>query len=269
MAIAVETIDPRNRPFEVKNVPMDKIRVSRDIQTREKIDPHTVDRYAELLQNKVEFTDDIEVYWDGFVYWVADGHHRHAAYTKVDRVRVRAKVREGNQRDALIHALGANFDHGLPRKREDIQRAIRMALEDEELGRYSARTIAKIVRCSPGMVDNMKKKLGKSGDTVVVTDKYGNEIEMDVSGQKERGKKSFSFSAPVNTYHDLPREGRSLIKDFLRVGSRMTQEQYAFLLSWVKGEAPTKVKEAGSLLTQLELEEEAAEPAEGDDGMRF
>jgi hypothetical protein len=257
MAIAIESLDPRNLQAERKNIPMDKIRVSRDTQARVRLNPATVQEYVELLERKVEFKDDIEVYHDGFVFWVGDGFHRHAAYEKVGRLRVPALVREGSQRQAMIHAAGANAEHGLPRKREDVQRAIRMLLDDDETGRLSARTIAKLVRCSPGMVDNMKKLLGRGGEKVVYTDRHGIETEMDVSGQKERPRKTLAFGAPVNTYHDLPAGVRGVLKDVLREISQLPKESYSFVLSWLQGHLPPKPKEAGNLLTQLELEEQA------------
>jgi hypothetical protein len=224
-----------------------------------RLNPATVAEYVELLERKVEFKDDIEVYHDGFVYWIADGFHRHAAYEKVGRLRVPALVREGSQRQAMIHAAGANAEHGLPRKREDVQRAIDMLLDDDETGRLSARKIAKLVRCSPGMVDNRIKQRGKRGCPVVYTDRHGNETEMDVSGQKDRPKKTLAFGAPVNTYHDLPAGVRGVLKDVLREISELPKESYSFVLSWLQGHLPPKPKEAGNLLTQLELEEQAAE----------
>jgi hypothetical protein len=265
MAVSLESLDPRNLPFEVKNIPADKVRVSRDIQTRVRLDAHKVDEYAELLRRKVEFKDNIEVYYDGFFYWIADGHHRFAAYEKVGRLRIPAIVREGGQQLAFVHALGANAEHGLPRKREDIQRSIRMALENKETGRLSARKIAKLVRCSPGMVDNMIKTLGKGRDSVVVTDKHGNEIEMDVSGQKERAKNSYAFGSPANTFHELPVNVKDAFKAQLRAMADMTRENLAFSLTWWEQHKPATPRKAKDLLTELELEEQARQEAEDDD----
>lgn len=261
--------DPRERPAELKTVPLNKVEIDRSTQARVRKNPERVKELTELLEGGGKFKDDIEVYFDGWTYWVGDGFHRLEAYQNAGRERVPALVREGVHRDAMVHAAGANAEHGLPRKREDVRRAIRLLLEDDEIARLSDRTVAQLARCDGKTVGAVSESLGKNGDNRVYTDRHGNVAEMDVSGLKERAKKAVTFNAKVNTFHDLPPPVRGVLKDVLRVASGQDKAAYSFVLSWLKGHLPPSPKEAGHLLTELELEEKGEqENGEGED-IRF
>src|SRR5262249_5865970 len=153
-----------------------------------------------------------------------------------------AFVRQGDHHDAMTHALGANATHGLPRNRKDIRRCIVLALADEKYGKWSDRRIAKMVRCSDKTVGEVRREQGMDSSTRTVIDKHGNSIERDVSELQNRGKRR--LSAPVNTFHELPVDTRKTIKETLRVISRLTKEQYAFVRTWFQAELPQKPKEA-------------------------
>jgi hypothetical protein len=264
------TRDPRERSFEDKFVQLDKVELKRSHQARVRINPDRVKELTAVLEAGGKFTENPappEVYHNGYTYWVADGFHRLLAYDRVGRHKVWVRVREGSDRDALIHALGANAEHGLPRKPEDVRRAIKLALEDDELKRLSNRGIAKLVHCHDKTVAAVKRELGLDGDTRTYTDRYGNVSEMDVSGLKERRKPALAAigPAPVNTFHDLPEPVRVVLKEVLRKVQELPKEQYSFVLSWLQGHLPAKPKEAGRLLTELEAEEQAADPGGTDD----
>jgi hypothetical protein len=266
--------DPREREFQDKFVAFDKIELKRSHQARVRINPGRVQELADVLQAGGKFTENPappEVYYNGYVYWVGDGFHRLRAYELAGRVKVWARVREGSDRDALIHALGANAEHGLPRKPEDVRRAIRMALADDELKKLSNRSLAKLVHCHDKTVAAVKRELGLDGDTRTYTDRYGNTSEMDVSGLKNRPRVTLMGDAPVNAFHDLPAPARTVLKDVLRVIRDLPKQSYSFVLSWLQGQLPPTPKEAGRLLTQLEAEEEAApdDDDHGDEDLKF
>ena len=81
------------------------------------------------------------------------------AYQQAGRDKIRALVREGSERDAMIHAAGANTKHGLRRSREDTHRCIRLLLEDKQLAGLSDRTLAKLVDCDGKTVAVVREKL--------------------------------------------------------------------------------------------------------------
>ena len=68
------------------------------------------------------------VFFDGEVYWLADGFHRCHAAIAAGIEEIAAEAREGGRRDAILHAVGANATHGRPRTNEDRRRAVLMLL---------------------------------------------------------------------------------------------------------------------------------------------
>jgi hypothetical protein len=258
--------DPRNRPHEHKLILLEKVEVDRSTQCRERLIPERIEFLADLLaQPGKDFDAPIEVYFDGWKYWLADGFHRVKAYQKVGRMKVMARVREGTHRDALIHAAGANATHGQPRTRKGIRRSILLLLDDDEFARLSDRTLAKIVRCADKTVGAVRKELDKDSTTRVYTDKHGNTTEMNVTGQKRRGGTLVS-AGPVNDFHELPGATKEILKGVLGHVSQLPKTQYAFVRTWLAAQLPPTPKAAGELLTTLEMEEGQGAPMDLDAG---
>jgi hypothetical protein len=62
-------------------------------------------------------------------------------------------------RDAVLLALKANHDHGLPRTRADLRRIVSLALQDNELKSLGSRELAKTFGVSHNFICTEKKKL--------------------------------------------------------------------------------------------------------------
>jgi hypothetical protein len=248
-------------------VELDKIECDRGTQARCRMNPNWTGELVEVLGAGKDFTDEPEVYYDGYTYWPGDGFHRLAAYRKVGRVKVWVRVREGTHRDAMIHAAGANSEHGERRSRKDLRRAIALLLEDEDIAKRSDRTIARLARTTDKTVATVKKELGLDSGTRVYTDKHGNVGEMDVSRLKERSKGlSLAGSAPVNEFHQLPPPVKGSVKGLLQEISRLSKKDYAFLKTWLQAQLPKTPREASNLLTTLDFEEQAPPDADGEEG---
>jgi hypothetical protein len=246
--------DPRDLPAVPKKIPLDKVQIDKRTQMRVRTDPNRVADYVEVLQAKRDFDAPIEVYFDGKVYWIGDGFHRVEAYSRAGRDKVPALVREGGWQAAAVHAMGSNDAHGLPRSRADVRKAIAHAFD--MFPKLSDRAIAQICRTSHPTVAAHRPAELKT-DQRVYTDKHGNESVMDVTGL--RGKTAASAPAPVNTFHDLPVESKTVLKDMLRVIAGLSKPEYSFVLAWLQGGLPDKPKEAERLLTELEFQEGAGE----------
>jgi hypothetical protein len=173
-------LDPRNLPKEKKRVALEKVKLARATQARTKMKPHRVDLLLAILEAGNDFNDLVELYFDGWYYWPGDGFHRLHAYHKKGRVLIDAWVRSGTERDAMIHACGANDDHGDPRSRKDVQRAIGLLLADPDLKLLSDRRLATLARCTDKTVAAVRSQLGDDGKRIY-TDKWGNVSEMDTS----------------------------------------------------------------------------------------
>ena len=143
------------------------IKLDGGTQARAGIDRETVNEYVEALRESDSTWPfpPVIVYHDGDAYWLADGFHRITAARQHGRFVCEADVRQGTQRDAILHAAGANAEHGLRRTPEDKRRAVLRLLEDAEWGRWSDREIARRCKVSPTFVGGVRKELG---DTVHV-----------------------------------------------------------------------------------------------------
>jgi len=78
----------------------------------------------------------------------------------------------------MIHACGANAQHGMPRTRKDLQRAIKLLLDDPELKLLSDRRLAALANCTDKTVAAVRKEHGDDGKRTY-TDRWGNVSEMD------------------------------------------------------------------------------------------
>lgn len=63
------------------------------------------------------------------LYWLADGWHRLLAAEEAGLRSFPTEIHEGTVLDAIMHAAGANADHGIARTNRDKHRAVRMLLD--------------------------------------------------------------------------------------------------------------------------------------------
>jgi hypothetical protein len=101
----------------------------------------------------------VVVYFDGQDYWLADGFHRVQAAMQIGRKRLDADIRPGAQRDAVLHSVGANAEHGLRRTRQDKHRAVLILLRDKEWSHWSDRKIAKACSVNPHLVAQLRQSI--------------------------------------------------------------------------------------------------------------
>lgn len=154
---------PRGESYAVgQYLPLDQIRMDGGTQARAGLDNQTVAEYAESWltlshrQNGFLEMPLIIVYHDGKDYWLADGFHRVVAYrqfldggsSSASPKAIRAEVRQGTRRDAVLFACGANNTHGLRRTNADKRRAVETLLRDDEWKQWSNSEIAR--RCQVG-----------------------------------------------------------------------------------------------------------------------
>ena len=133
-------------------LPTHVIRTDGGTQPRAGIDPEHVARLREALLGGATLPP-LTLYHDGADFWLADGYHRMEAHKATYPGKyISVDVRQGTRRDAVLYSTGANRDHGLPRSRDDLRRAIETLLRDEEWGGWSDREIARRVGCSPSTV---------------------------------------------------------------------------------------------------------------------
>lgn len=186
-------------------LPVTERKLDEALQIREKIDGKTVDEYEErmeVIDGKVvdprgrEWPPTVE-YFDGEKYWTADGWHRIFAAMQKEIETYPSIIKEGTRRDALLHAAGANDDHGLKRTKETTKRALEVLMNDEEWGQWSQSMYAEHLNVHPSTISRYKQELINEERieprNKVRVKRGGREYEMDTSAirdaQKERHQK--------------------------------------------------------------------------------
>lgn len=134
------------------------IRLDPSTQVRLKTDNEVVTDYAEAMQRGDKFPP-VVVFFDGEVYWLADGFHRVYAAMSIDITEIDADIRNGSKRDALKFALGGNDTHGLRRTNADKRNAVRVMLEDEEWSQLSNCQIAEMCHVHEKLVRRMRPEI--------------------------------------------------------------------------------------------------------------
>jgi hypothetical protein len=140
---------------EFSRLTLSIIRINGGTQSRAKIDDGVVAEYAEAIDDGVTFPP-IVVYYDGNDYWLADGFHRYHATGKAGQSEIHADVRRGRQRDAILHSLGANEEHGLRRTTADKHRAVQTLLDDADWSQWTDVAIAKAARVNRKLVNRLR-----------------------------------------------------------------------------------------------------------------
>jgi len=163
---------PKAKPIEM-DLAYDNIVASAATQVRKKLDPDTIDAYVEALGAGAIFPR-IVVFAekDSERYYLADGFHRHHAYVNADVETCPVEVHEGGLHEALVHALGANDEHGLRRTNADKRNAVEMALKDPEISKLQIVDIALICRVNERTVRRIR-----------------DDMDLDVGKRKKKGSK--------------------------------------------------------------------------------
>jgi hypothetical protein len=146
-----------DEPTRTAFLPVKVIRTDGGTQIRALLDEPTVTHYARLYEEGVNMPPLI-VFQEGELFWLADGFHRLAAIQQAGFRDARCEVRKGTKRDAVLFALGANSEHGLPLSKSDRTRAIERILLDPEWSKWSNGAIAKHVGVTRAYIKKLRDK---------------------------------------------------------------------------------------------------------------
>ncbi len=149
---------PSHPVTEARPVPVRAIRTDGGTQVRVQLSLTTVEEYAEAIRAGGTLPPVI-AYHDGDAYWLADGFHRLMGATAAGHTEILAEVRPGTRRDALLHAVGCNAEHGLRRSNADKRRAVELLLSDPDWAKWSDNKIAQACRVSHHLVGEMRATL--------------------------------------------------------------------------------------------------------------
>ncbi len=156
---AAEVAEQLRSDSVVELVPLAQIDLERSPEMRAAPDKDAIELYAQNL----DALPAIElVRFDDGALVIVDGWHRYRAAERAERTEIRATIRRGTERDALLAALAANARHGVHRSRADLCVVVRVALR--ELGAQSNNQLVPIVGVSDKTIAKVRAELEERGE---------------------------------------------------------------------------------------------------------
>lgn len=205
-----------------KKLELSKINVEGGTQIRAAVNENTVTEYAELMKAGVEMPP-VEVFFDGMVYWLADGFHRVTAAFEAGLDTILANVRTGKKRDAILFACGANASHGLKRTNADKRMAVETLLNDSEWVKWSDNRIAEAVAVSVNFVGDVRRQLSSDDNSPAAKAAAEPRVGKDGKSYPKKEKAEREPKATPKHVVDTPPEEKRKITG----GTAFNPEEYA------------------------------------------
>jgi len=139
-------------------LPLELISRRQEVQPREQLHRPTITTYADLYRDDSDCLPPVIVFQDEADYVLADGFHRVEAALQAGYSQIKADIRQGTLRDAILYACGAN-QHGKPYSQADKRRIVTRLLEDPEWSQWSDREIARRCGVHNTFVGRLRKPL--------------------------------------------------------------------------------------------------------------
>ena len=156
------------------------IRTDGGTQSRASLYQNIIEDYSAALGEGASFRP-VVVFYDGREHWLADGFHRYHAHQKLGLVEIGVDIRQGTRRDAVLHSVGANDNHGLRRTNEDKRRAVLTLLNDDEWVKWSDREVARQCSVSHEFVRRLRPvTVNVDSEKRTFITKHGTTSTMDV-----------------------------------------------------------------------------------------
>jgi hypothetical protein len=144
-----------------KKVLLERIMLEESTSVRASIDTTVVGNYRRAMEAGDDFPP-VALFESEEGFYIGDGFLRILAAGLAGHSEVLAHVYEGGPRDALLHACGANAEHGKPMTSEDKRLVVTRVLEDEKQAQWSDRQIARWCGVSNAFVGKMRRELAGS-----------------------------------------------------------------------------------------------------------
>lgn len=162
--------------MSIEELSLTSLKINGGTQPRQAISDETVLEYAEALRDGAVFPP-VMVVRDGANLWLVDGFHRFHAHRSCGRETIAAEVRDGTLRDAVLHSLSANVEHGLRRSNADKRKAVltmltnKLVATNDEGNPWSNREVARRCCVSLDLVNRLRDSLNESFSEPAKTDR--------------------------------------------------------------------------------------------------
>jgi hypothetical protein len=144
------------RKLQFQEMGIRHIRVDHGLQSRVATDMEVVKNYSDAVVAGAVFPP-VVVFFDGKVYWLADGFHRIEGHKRAGKTSINAEVKQGDRRDAIIYSVGANLTMGVHPTKEDREKGAMMLLSDEQYFNYTDTEISRRSGLSRTAVTKLRK----------------------------------------------------------------------------------------------------------------
>lgn len=114
-----------------QRVPIHDILRDDTLQVRQRVDPRTIQKYAEAMRADAEFPPVTLAHIGGSLYLV-DGWHRVAAALANNQYLIWADISEMTFDEARWYAAKANTEHGLPLKAKELREVFRAFIDTRQ-----------------------------------------------------------------------------------------------------------------------------------------
>ena len=102
------------------DLPLQRLAVDQTLHARSSVSTRAIRRLQEAAASGEELPPVVAFQQSpDEPCWLADGFLRFYAARRDGRETIPVEIRPGGQREAYVHACGANAEHGLPRTRDD------------------------------------------------------------------------------------------------------------------------------------------------------
>jgi len=186
-----------------EQVPVGDIVLDSDVQPREHISSQTIGEYADAMSEGKDFPA-IVVYKnpESGALVAADGWHRVSAARQAGLETIKAEIRPGTKRDAILYSVSANATHGLRRTDADKRRAVMRLLNDDEWSKWSASVIAEAAGVSQPFVSGLRRQLEEAtGTKQTVQTSDGRQMNTTRIGRQTRQPSAPAPEAPAANGH--------------------------------------------------------------------
>ncbi len=190
-----------------KTLPLNKLRLDGDTQSRLSLDEDVIKEYAGLMANGQEFPPLLVVF-DGADYWLVDGFHRRWAAIKSKIEKLKCLVVEGTREDARWLSYGVNKDHGLQRTNEDKKKAVIAALKHPNGAKKSDRQIAEHVGVGNNMVSRYRSQMQSDCAISTVEERTGRDGRTINTANIGKSEKESPWVDGINLQTDLQSQVR-------------------------------------------------------------
>lgn len=158
------------------NLKLDQIRRDDSAQPRAMLNTDHIKDLSDALEDGGDLTP-VDVFYDGFSYWLADGFHRYSAYHRAKRDEIPVTVHQGDLRAAVLYSITVNAKHAtLKLTREEKRAGVARLLKDEEWGQWSDREIGRRAGVAHPTVGAIRKELTVQLDSDDLTGKSSSEL---------------------------------------------------------------------------------------------